>query len=85
MIAAGNSAAVIVYKAKAARGDENPFEAIMSCTYTLVNGKPRLALYQRTTATHLARLHTLASTDAYREHGSQTPDHWRAFSEESFA
>ncbi|WP_256282610.1 nuclear transport factor 2 family protein [Brevibacterium sp. HMSC07C04] len=52
MVAAGNSAAAIVYKAKASRGDEDPFEAVMSSTYTLVDGKPRLALYQQTTATH---------------------------------
>lgn len=52
MVAAGDSTAAIVYRAKATRGDENPFEAVMSSTYTLIDGKPRLVLYQQTTTTH---------------------------------
>ena len=52
LIAIGNMAAALVYKATATRNDKEPFEAIMSSTYTLVAGQPRLALYQQTTATH---------------------------------
>ena len=52
LVAAGDGAAAIVYKAEATRGDEEPFEAVMSSTYTLVDGQPRLVLYQQTTTTH---------------------------------
>lgn len=48
----GDGAATIVYNAMASRGGQESFEAIMSSTYALVDGKPRLALYQQTTITH---------------------------------
>ena len=48
----GADAAVLVYRAVASRGDEPPFEALMTSTYVLVDGEPRLALHQQTTATH---------------------------------
>jgi hypothetical protein len=48
----GADAAALVYRAEAVRGDEPPFEALMSSTYVLVDGKPRLASYQQTTSTH---------------------------------
>ena len=52
IVAVGDGAATIVYNAMASRGGQEPFEAIMSSTYALVDGKPRLALYQQTTITH---------------------------------
>lgn len=45
-------AAILTYTAHARRGDEPPFEALMSSTYVLENDEPRLAFYQQTTATH---------------------------------
>lgn len=44
--------AALIYKAKASRGDAEPFEAVMNSTYALVDGQPGLALYQQTTSTH---------------------------------
>lgn len=52
LIPAGPSAATLVYRAKAHRGEEPPFEAIMSSTYTNVDGSTQLTVYQQTTATH---------------------------------
>ena len=52
LLPAGVDAAALVYRAEAVRGDEPAFEALMSSTYALVDGTPRLALYQQTTATH---------------------------------
>jgi len=48
----GDDAAVLVYRARAARGADEPFVALMASTYRVVDGEPRLALYQQTTATH---------------------------------
>ena len=48
----GTNAAALVYRAVAQRDGEEPFEAIMTSVYHLVDGKPRLAVYQQTTATH---------------------------------
>ncbi|SKC80536.1 DUF4440 domain-containing protein [Krasilnikoviella flava] len=48
----GEGAAALVYRARAVRGDEAPFVALMASTYVVVDGEPRLALYQQTTATH---------------------------------
>ena len=45
-------AAALVYRARATRGDEPPFEALMTSTYVLRDGELRLALYQQTTITH---------------------------------
>ena len=39
-------------RATARRGDAPPFEALMSSTYALVDGAPRLTVYQQTTVTH---------------------------------
>lgn len=44
--------AALIYRARARRGDEPPFEALMVSTYVLVDDEPRLAIYQQTTATH---------------------------------
>lgn len=47
----GRDAAALIYRAVARRGDDPPFEALMSSTYVLAEGRPRLALYQQTTVT----------------------------------
>lgn len=52
LIPAGPSAATLVYRATAHRGDEDPFAAVMSSTYALVAGSTRLTVYQQTSATH---------------------------------
>jgi len=44
----GDGAAALVYRARAVRGDDAPFEALMTSTYVVVDGEPRLALYQQT-------------------------------------
>ncbi|THJ68489.1 nuclear transport factor 2 family protein [Arthrobacter echini] len=48
LVPIGPGAAALVYGAEAYRGDEDPFEALMVSTYVLVDGSPRLALYQQT-------------------------------------
>ena len=49
----GEGGAALVYRATAARDDEDePFVALMSSHYTLVDGEPALTLYQQTTVTH---------------------------------
>ncbi|WP_235912501.1 nuclear transport factor 2 family protein [Ruania zhangjianzhongii] len=48
----GDHAAALTYRATAHRAGEEPFVALMSSTYRLLDGAPRLALYQQTTATH---------------------------------
>ncbi|NKE10163.1 MULTISPECIES: DUF4440 domain-containing protein [Kocuria] len=52
VVSVGVDSSAIVYRAVAHRGDEAPFEALMSSTYVLENGTPRLVLYQQTTTTH---------------------------------
>lgn len=52
LVPLGEDAAVLVYRARAQRGSDAPFEAIMSSIYRLVDGEARLALYQQTTTTH---------------------------------
>ncbi|MBO0610284.1 nuclear transport factor 2 family protein [Myceligenerans salitolerans] len=53
LVEAGDDAAALVYRASAERDDlEEPFVALMSSVYRLVDGVPRLALYQQTTITH---------------------------------
>lgn len=49
LIPLGRKAAALVYLAQAERRDEGPFVAWMSSIYRLVDGEPRLALYQQTT------------------------------------
>ena len=49
----GADVAALVYRASASReGQRAPFVALMTSTYRLVAGRPRLALYQQTTITH---------------------------------
>ncbi|MDO5081794.1 MAG: DUF4440 domain-containing protein [Arachnia propionica] len=52
LVRVSDVAAALVYRAVARRGDEEPFEAVMSSIYTLTDGRPRLVLYQQTTTTH---------------------------------
>lgn len=44
----GDDAAALVYRAPAVRGDDPPFVALMASTYVVVDGEPRLVLYQQT-------------------------------------
>lgn len=49
----GADSAALLYRARASRrGDPAPFTALMTSTYRLVDGVPRLVLYQQTTITH---------------------------------
>ena len=48
----GSQAAALTYRATAYRSGEQPFVALMSSSYRLIDGFPRLALYQQTTVTH---------------------------------
>lgn len=52
LIPAGPGAATLVYRAHARRGNEPPFDSIMSSTYAEIDGSPRLTVYQQTTTTH---------------------------------
>ena len=52
LIALGTDAATLVYHSSSERAGEDAFEATMSSTYRLVDGKARLAVYQQTTITH---------------------------------
>ncbi|MCQ1950005.1 nuclear transport factor 2 family protein [Arthrobacter sp. zg-Y859] len=52
VVAASTGAAALVYRAAAHRAGQEPFEALMSSVYCLVDGRIRLALYQQTTVTH---------------------------------
>lgn len=53
LVEIGGNAAAVVYKASASReGQPEPFVALMSSVYRIVDGAPRLALYQQTTITH---------------------------------
>ncbi|MCK9794608.1 DUF4440 domain-containing protein [Isoptericola sp. 4D.3] len=45
----GEDAAALVYRARAVRDGAAPFVALMTSTYVVVDGEPRLALYQQTT------------------------------------
>lgn len=51
VIPLGTDSAALVYNATAMRGADT-FEALMTSTYTLVGGRPRLKLYTQTTTTH---------------------------------
>ena len=49
----GTDTAALVYRATASRpGGTEPFTALMSSHYRLVEGAPRLTFYQQTTITH---------------------------------
>jgi hypothetical protein len=53
LVPTGDSSAALVYRATASRdGQIEPFVALMSSHYALVDGKPALTLYQQTTVTH---------------------------------
>lgn len=47
-IPVGSDAAALVYRASAVRGDEEPFIALMTSVYVMLDGEPRLAVYQQT-------------------------------------
>ena len=52
LVALGEDAAALVYRARAQRGSDAPFEAIMTSVYRHIDDEVRLALSQQTTATH---------------------------------
>lgn len=53
LVPISDDAAALVYRASAARqADEEPFVALMTSVYRLVDGEPRLVLYQQTAITH---------------------------------
>ena len=53
LVGVGGDAAAVVYRASATRDRQaEPFVALMSSVYRMVDGQPRLALYQQTTITH---------------------------------
>lgn len=53
VVEVGSDSAALLYHAQAHRdGESEPFTALMASTYRLVDGRPRLALYQQTTITH---------------------------------
>lgn len=51
LIRHGSDVATLVYRATSARGVDE-FSALMTSTYALVDGRPRLKLYTQTTTTH---------------------------------
>lgn len=52
-IATGETSSVLIYRATATRaGQTEPFAALMSSHYTLVDGEPMLAVYQQTALSH---------------------------------
>lgn len=51
LVPLGPDAAALTYKATASRaGLDEPFTALMSSVYRRIDGEPRLALYQQTSA-----------------------------------
>ena len=53
LVAVGGDAAAVVYHARASRkGQADDFVAWMCSVYRMIDGQPRLALYQQTTITH---------------------------------
>jgi hypothetical protein len=48
VVPVGDDAAALLYRARAHRGEEPPFEALMSSVYVRLEGRVRLALYQQT-------------------------------------
>lgn len=51
LVPLNDTAATLIYRSTSRRGD-NTFEALMSSTYVLIDGSPKLAVYQQTTITH---------------------------------
>lgn len=53
LVPVGDDTAALVYRATATRaGEADPFTALMTSVYRLLDGEPRLALYQQTAITH---------------------------------
>ncbi|MFB9071968.1 nuclear transport factor 2 family protein [Citricoccus parietis] len=53
LVPTGTDSAALVYTATASRsGDPDPFTALMSSHYRLLDGRIRMTLYQQTTITH---------------------------------
>ena len=52
LVVLGQDSAALVYGATAHRDGQDPFEAVMTSCYRVVDGSPRLTLYTQTTATH---------------------------------
>ncbi len=53
LVAVGGDAAALVYRARASRkGLADDFAALMCSVYRMIDGEPRLALYQQTKITH---------------------------------
>lgn len=52
LVAAGDGAAALVYRARAQRDGDEPFEALMTSVYAAGEDGPRLVLYTQTTTTH---------------------------------
>jgi hypothetical protein len=53
LVEIGGDAAAVVYQATASRdGQTEPFVALMSSVYQVIDDEPRLALYQQTTVPH---------------------------------
>lgn len=52
LIPVGSEGATLVYRATAQRDGDEPFEAVMSSTYALIDATPRLTVHQQTTTTH---------------------------------
>lgn len=48
VVPVGDAAAALLYRARAHRGEEPPFDALMSSVYVRAGGRVRLALYQQT-------------------------------------
>ncbi|GAA1172967.1 nuclear transport factor 2 family protein [Nesterenkonia xinjiangensis] len=52
LIPLGADCAALIYRARATRTGEDPFVALMSSTYRLIEARVRLVLYQQTAITH---------------------------------
>ncbi|KAB7745126.1 DUF4440 domain-containing protein [Nostocoides sp. F2B08] len=53
LVPINDDAAAVVYRASAVRqGDDQPFIALMTSVYRMVEGEARLVLYQQTAITH---------------------------------
>ncbi|MGN6597671.1 MAG: nuclear transport factor 2 family protein [Actinomycetes bacterium] len=53
LVPVSDDVAALLYRATATRaGEDEPFLALMTSVYRMVDGEPRLALYQQTTITH---------------------------------
>lgn len=48
VVPVGKDSVALIYRARAVRNGEAPFQALMSSVYCRIDGEPRLALYQQT-------------------------------------